>query len=110
MSSEEYANTPKTYDNGWHLPLHETLRREVKEEVGIEIGEPKYLLYYTFIRPDGVPVLGMVFYAPYTSGDVNVSGDDDIADYAWMLPEELGSYDCIGNIPREIQAVAGLLA
>ncbi|MEK7578998.1 MAG: NUDIX domain-containing protein [Patescibacteria group bacterium] len=108
MSSEEYTNTPVTYgDNGWYLPVHEALKREVREEVGLEIGEPKYLHHYTFVRPDGVPVLGMVFYAPHVSGDVVL--DEDASDFTWILPEELSNYDCIASIHREIAAASELL-
>lgn len=109
MSSEEYIDTEATYGNGWHLPLHESLKREVREETGLEIGDPQYLLHYTFVRPDGVPVFGMVFYAPYAGGEIALT-EADTAQAKWVSLEELDDHDCIGNVPKEIRAVAELLA
>src|SRR4051812_22534013 len=69
LTVDDYINTPQTHEGyQWYHSLEKTLRREVKEEVNLEIGKPEYLLDLTFLRPDGIPVLVLSYFAPYVSG------------------------------------------
>ena len=67
LETNDYVNSPKEAKDYWYNVLEKTLRREVKEEAGIEVGELKYLCDMTFIRPDNIPVVILSFYAPYKS-------------------------------------------
>ena len=70
LSTDDYVNTPPSTKAGqWYYSVEKTLRREVKEEVNVEIGKPEYLLDLTFIIPDGTPCMVLSFYAPYVSGE-----------------------------------------
>ena len=62
-----------------------TLRREIKEEVGVEVTDIQYLLDLAFIRPDGIPAIVLSFYCKYVSGDVVL--DEDATEYAWICFE-----------------------
>src|SRR5512146_2916553 len=56
LEPEDYLEHTQTAD-GWESVLERTVRREVREEAGIEIGEPQFLNNFVFIRShDGVPV------------------------------------------------------
>ena len=107
LSVDDYIDTPKTIANGWSYSLTNTARREVKEEVGIEIGKPEYLRDLTFIRVDGIPVLVLSYFAEYISGDVIL--DEDTMDFAWVTSEELKNYDLIDGIGDEIREVEEIL-
>ncbi len=90
----------------WYRVIEDCLKREVKEEVDLEIEKPQYLLDLTFIRPDGIPVLVLSYYAKYKSGVVDISHDDDHSiDYKWVTLEEAKSYDIIDGIWEEIEMV-----
>lgn len=82
--------------------VEDLLRREVKEEAGIEI-EPNlaYINSVAFVRPDEIPVVLVKFAAKYKSGDV-VLEQGAFTDHAWVDTEEIKSYDCIDGIPEEI--------
>ena len=111
LSVDDYINTPQTnmanVDSGWYGAVEIALQREIAEEVNVKIGEPKYLLNLTFIRPDKVPVLVLSYYAPYISGEVKL--DEDAVEYAWVTLAEAKKLDLIAGIYEEIEEVAALL-
>ena len=115
LSTDDYMGSPAMNTKGeetpdhpqWYFALEKTLRREVKEEVGLEIGKPIYLLDLTFVHPDGTPVLVLSYYAPYVSGEVVL--DEDTIDAKWVTAEEAHSYDLIKGIDEEIDMVDTIL-
>ena len=108
LSTDDYVHTPKSYGAPqWYGSLESALIREIREEVNVEIGKPKYLLDLTFINPAGVPCLVISYYAPYVSGDVKL--DEDTVDYRWVTLTEAKELDLISGIYEEIEMVETLL-
>ena len=108
LSTDDYINTPKAYGAPqWYNSLESALIREIKEEVNVEIGKPKYLLDLTFINPAGVPCLVISYYAPYISGEVKL--DEDAVEYKWVTLAEAKKLDFIKGIYEEIEMVDKLL-
>jgi 8-oxo-dGTP pyrophosphatase MutT (NUDIX family) len=108
LNTDDYVGTPQTHGtNGWYGSAEKALRREVKEEVNVEIGKVNYLLDLTFIRPDGIPVLVLSYYAPYLSGEVKL--DDDAVEYKWATLDEIKELDLIAGIYEEIEMTDTLL-
>ncbi|KKT24916.1 MAG: NUDIX hydrolase [Parcubacteria group bacterium GW2011_GWA2_43_9b] len=108
LETDDYTNTPpSTKDGTWYFALETSLRREIKEEVNLEVDFIKYLLDLAFIRPDGVPVITLSFYAPYKSGEVKL--DKDATEFVWATYEECKKYDLIDGILDEIRMVDEIL-
>ncbi len=108
LTTDDYTNSEPTTSAGqWYNTVEKTLRRELLEEVNIEVGKPEYLLDLTFIRPDNVPVLVLSYFAKYVSGDVK--HDEDTVDHAWVSVEEAKDYDLIDGIYDEIVDVEKIL-
>jgi 8-oxo-dGTP pyrophosphatase MutT (NUDIX family) len=108
LETDDYIHQPPTTPAGqWYYALENGIRREVKEEVGLEIGKATYLLDIAYIRPDGVPSLILSYYAPYVSGEVE--HDEDTVDSAWVTAEEAKGYDLIDGIAEEIEMVDKIL-
>jgi len=108
LNVDDYISKPQTHgDNGWPNSVETAMLREINEEVNIKIGEAKYLLNLTFIRPDAIPVLVLTFYAPYVSGEVKL--DQDSVEYKWVNIEEAKSLDIIPGIYDELVMVDELL-
>ena len=91
----------------WYGALEISMRREIKEEVNLEIGKPEFLTDLAFIRPDGVPVICFSYFAPYVSGDVVL--DADATEFAWVSLEEAKNYDLIAGVWDEIREVEEIL-
>jgi 8-oxo-dGTP pyrophosphatase MutT (NUDIX family) len=109
LNTDDYINTPPSTSDGkqWYGALENSLRREIKEEVNLEIGKPEFLVDLTFIRPDGVPVLVLSYFAPYVSGEVVL--DEDATEFAWVTLEQAKNYDLIDGIWDEIRQVDEIL-
>ena len=104
LEVDDYINTrPTTKNNIWYFALEDSLRREIKEEAGIEMGKIDYLLDLALIRPDNIPVLTLSFYAPYKKGKVKLNSES--INYAWVSAREAEKYDLIEGILQEIQMV-----
>ncbi len=107
LEVSDYIDTPKTTKDAWYLAVENTLRREVREEVGIEIEKPHYLLDIVFIRPDNVPVVTLSFYCGCKSGEVKLNSEN--IDFKWADASELKDYDLIEGLPEEIEMVDKIL-
>ncbi len=86
LEVKDYINGKKDTTEHWYNILETLLKREVREETGLEIRNIKYLTSMTFIRPDNIPVLIISLYADYSFGDVKLS--NDMTDFAWVSLEE----------------------
>jgi 8-oxo-dGTP diphosphatase len=69
--------------------LEETLRREIWEEVGIEVSdEMVYVESHAFVA-EGDPVVDIVFLCRYQSGEVIAADPDEVAAVRWMTAREI---------------------
>jgi len=103
LTTDDYISTPKTTSEHWYYAVENSLRREIKEEAGIEVGELKYLCDMTFIRTDNIPVVILSFYAPYKSGEAVL--DKDSINHAWVTCEKAKTYDMVEGLIDEIKMV-----
>lgn len=105
----EYSHLPKTLPSHpqWYNVVDFVLRKEVREEVGLEIERPKYVCDLVFIRPDGYPVVTLSYWALYKSGEVVLN--HELSDHAWVTLEEAKNYDLIDGIWDEIRQVEEML-
>jgi 8-oxo-dGTP diphosphatase len=100
------------YPGKWGFPggkvekgetITDTLKREILEEVGLEIeNEKEYILDYTFVRPDGHNVVGMCFAVKAKSEDVKLLSKD-FDDYKWIHPNELKDFDHVERMDEVIE-------
>lgn len=113
LNVDDYINTPESEHgpNLWYGALENSLKRELKEEVNLEVGKPELITDMTFIRPDGIPVICFSYFAPYISGDVRIDLDPekDTTDFAWVTYDQAKEYDLIPGILDEIRQVDEIL-
>ncbi|HEY9053624.1 MAG TPA: NAD(+) diphosphatase, partial [Rectinemataceae bacterium] len=76
--------------------LEETLRRELMEEAGIQIREPRYVVSQPWPFPDSL-MLG--FEAEYLSGEARPDGEE-LDSLGWFVPDKLPGIPPKGSVAR----------
>jgi 8-oxo-dGTP diphosphatase len=66
-----------------------TARREVAEEVDVDVGAVEYVSSHTFVADEGTECLNVVTACEYAGGDPAVREPDEIADVFWTTVAEL---------------------
>jgi len=107
LEVDDYINTPSFPANQWYNALETSLKREILEEVGLEVGELKYLTNLVFIRPDGIPVITFSYYCDWKSGEIKLN--DESSTFKWVLANEVEKCDLIPGIDDEIIEVDKIL-
>jgi 8-oxo-dGTP pyrophosphatase MutT (NUDIX family) len=103
LSTDDYTSTPKQTEHYWYGMIETALRREILEEVNLEIKNFWYLTSLARVKDDGCGNVVISFVADYSSGKVKLC--DDMRDYAWVTFEELDNYDLIDGIVDELHMV-----
>lgn len=107
---DEYRALPTTVASypGWYNVVDWVLRKEVREEAGLEIATPRYVCDVVFVRPDGYPVVTLSYVAPYAGGEVALC--KDLTEHAWVTVEEAKNFDLIEGIWDELVMADRMLA
>jgi ADP-ribose pyrophosphatase YjhB (NUDIX family) len=100
LTTADYVNLPKDTPDYWYNVLERTLRREVKEEAGIEIRNIRYVTSLADAREGDDPSLVISCLADYAAGEVTM--DTSMTDHRWVTLEEAKSIDLIEGIYEEI--------
>lgn len=101
LETKDYLELPKDAKEYWYNVLEKVLKREVKEEVGLEIKDIEYITSLATIHQDGQPSLVISCIAKYVSGEVTLQfGEAD--DHKWVDIQEAKSYELIDGIYDEL--------
>lgn len=101
METNDYLRLPKDTEHYWYNVLERTLRREVKEEVGIDIENIEYVTSLATVHADGSPSLVISCVADYAGGEIALQ-KDELDEYAWVSLEEAKKYQLIDGIYDEL--------
>lgn len=101
LTTEDYVHLPKDTPDYWYNVLERTLRREVKEEAGIEITNIRYVTSLADARENEDPSLVISCLAQWASGDVRL--DSSMVEFRWVMLEEAKSIDLIEGIYEELE-------
>jgi len=96
----DYCLRKKDTPHHWYNVLEELLKREIKEEVGLEFEKIGYVTSLVYIRDDGIPCLVISLYAEAKDGEVVL--DKSLTEYKWVDINEAKNYDLIEGIYDEL--------
>lgn len=101
LESKDYLELPKDTEHYWYNVLERTLKREVKEEVGVDIKNIEYLTSLATVHADGSPSLVISCIADYNGGEVVLKLDES-DEFAWVNIEEAKDHKLIDGIYDEL--------
>jgi 8-oxo-dGTP pyrophosphatase MutT (NUDIX family) len=101
LETKDYINIPKNTEFYWYNVLEQVLKREVHEEVGLEIDNIEYITSLATVHKDGNPSLVISCIAKYVSGDVILQADET-DDFKWVTADEAKEFNLIDGIHDEI--------
>ncbi len=105
LETKDY--TEREYDTKegkqWYNVIENLVRREVKEEVGLEIKDIGYVCSLAYIRKDNIPCLIISLYASPNSEEIKLC--DALTEYAWVDLQEAKGYDLIEGIYEEMEII-----
>jgi len=96
----DYVLREKDTPHHWYNVFEDLLKREIKEEVGLEIKNIGYVTSMVYIRPDKVPCLIVSLWAEPIGDKINLC--NALTEYAWVDIEEAKNYDLIEGIYDEL--------
>lgn len=102
LETSDYTSLPKDTKDYWYNVLEKTLKREVQEEVGLEVDNIEYITSLATIHGDGNPSLVISCLAKYKSGKVKLQ-KEETDDFAWVSLKEAKKYDLIDGIYDELR-------
>lgn len=101
LESSDYTSFPKETEHYWYNVLEKTLKREVAEEVGLEIANIRYVTSLATIHQDVTPSLVISCLADYQSGEVCLQ-QEETDKFAWVTLEEAKEFELIDGIWDEL--------
>ncbi len=104
METDDYLKLPKDTEFYWYNVLERTLRRETKEEVGIDITNIEYVTSLATVHADGSPSLVISCAADFVSGEVKLQAEES-DQFAWVSIEEAKTYQLLDGIYDELVMV-----
>jgi 8-oxo-dGTP pyrophosphatase MutT (NUDIX family) len=101
FETKDYVDLPKDTQDYWYNVLERTLRREVQEEVGLEIDNIIYVTSLAALHEGKNPSLVISCVADWVSGEVKLQ-EDETDQFAWVSLDEAKDYDLIDGIYDEL--------
>ncbi len=101
LETNDYINLPQDTKDYWYNILEQVLKREVKEEVGLEINNIEYITSLATVHADGNPSLVISCIADYVSGEVKLQVSETDK-YKWVTLKEAKKYELIDGIYDEL--------
>ena len=107
----DYVLRKKDTPHHWYNIFEDVLKREILEEVGIEIEKIGYITSMIYIREDRIPCLIVSLFAePKEKPEkISVRLCNALSEFAWVNLEEAKKYDLIEGIYDELEMLEKFL-
>ena len=99
----DYVLREKYTKEHWYHVFEDLLKREVEEEVGLEIKNINYVTSLVYIRDDKIPTIIVSLSAEPKEELANIKLCNALTEFAWVSLEESKEYDLIEGIYEELE-------
>ena len=96
----DYALREKDTAHHWYNVFEDLVRREIKEEVGLEIKNIGHVTSMVYIRSDNVPCVIVSLFAEPVGGNVRLC--EALTEFVWVDINDAKEYDLIDGIYNEL--------
>lgn len=97
----DYVLREKDTPHHWYNVVEDTARREIEEEVGLEVENLGYVTSLVYLKKDNVPCLIISLWAKAKTENVRLC--NALTEYAWVNLDEAKGYDLIEGIYEELE-------
>ena len=97
----DYLMKKKDTKDHWCNVLENLVRKEMREEVGLDMTEIGYVTSLVYVREDGIPSLIISLWGKPVGDEVRLSSE--LSEYKWVSLEEAKGYDLIEGIYEELE-------
>lgn len=101
LELDDYAKRPKDTSVHWYNVFEDVLKREVMEEVGLNVKNIGYLTSLAYIRSDNIPTIIVSLFADPIGEEIILCSA--LTEYAWVTLEEAKNYELIEGIYEELE-------
>lgn len=101
LETKDYTTLPKDTEHYWYNVLEQVIKREVKEEVGLDMENIEYVTSLATVHADGAPSLVISCMADWKAGEIRLQ-EDETDQFAWVTLEEAKKYDLLDGIYDEL--------
>lgn len=102
LEPSDYRNFPKDTEREWYNILERVVRREVREEAGLDIKDVDYLASIVAEHDEASPHALIISLSAKYAGGVLKPDPDEVVEALWVTLEEAKEYDLIGGIYGEL--------
>lgn len=107
LELDDYAKRPKDTSAHWYNIFENLLKREIMEEVGLNIKNIRYLTSLSYIRSDNIPTIIVSLFADPIGEKIKLC--PALTEYAWVTLKEAKNYELIEGIYEELEMLDRLL-
>ena len=97
----DYVLREKDTSDHWYNVLEDLIKREVREEVGLDIKNIGYVTSMVYIRSDKIPTMIISLWAEPVGENIKLC--NALTDYKWVSLEEAKNYELIEGIYEELE-------
>jgi len=97
----DYVLRKKDTPHHWYNVFEDLLKREIKEEVGLEISDIGYVTSMVYLRDDKIPCVIVSLWAEPVGEEIRLCSA--LTDFKWVNLEEAKDHDLIEGIYEELE-------